>query len=348
MANPGERPVATRRRWLGVSAAILALLVAGGVVAGSQLISPGRGHAQLSGNLDARVVYAERAGAHRYQLFVLEHPGATARAVGTAETFSVVRFSPDARTLAALAPAPGPGESAVLLLIGTTSSRIELPGESLASAIAWSPDSDLLAVVGATTYVIDRRGAVVGTYEAGAASPDGRAHMVVSGGYEWAPAGEAFVALVNGTLVVMRPSVPPAATDVGELLPGATSVFIDGWLDGVGPVLAGNGVRTAVSIAGDPAPMPLEGGETVLAPAGLRGLSAEVRVRAESRVSGGVLLWMRPTADGNGVVAEVRGGDGAGTIVTFPLAGEPSESRVTGFDLDTTHGGGLVDAVLLR
>jgi dipeptidyl aminopeptidase/acylaminoacyl peptidase len=333
---------------VGIFAGILALLAVAGAAVVPLLVGSEEGHAQLAGSLPVRVVYAEKAGPHRYQLFVIDQPGSAPRPVGTAEAFGVVRISPDGRTIAALAPAPGPGKAAVLLVIGASTHRVELPGQSLASAIAWAPTGDYVAVVGATTYLVDTRGTVLDSYAIASTSPDGRVHTVVSGGYEWAPDGDAFVAIVNGELLIMRPGAQAKATSLDEILPGAARVFVEGWLPGVGPVLADGESRVAVAIAGpDLAPEPL-GGRTVLAPAGLRGLSAEVRLRAESAVAQGTLLWMRPSADGQGALAEVRDKDGNGAIVTFAFAGNAAEARVTGFDLETTHGGGLVDAALLQ
>ena len=181
--------------WFGsrtrlVVAGIAALTLAGSVAA-ALLVggSPKSSHAQVVGNLDVGVLVSEQASDGRQQIVVIDHPGAKARTVGTADKFSSIRFAPNAKTVAALAPGDGPGAQASLHLIDAATGRervVQFPSAALASAVAWSPNSNSVAVVGAIAYLVSREGAVTAT-AAATASADASSSSLASGGYQWSP-----------------------------------------------------------------------------------------------------------------------------------------------------------------
>lgn len=248
--------------------------------------------------------------------------------------------------MAALAPPSRAGAPAILHLIGEEERTVPFDPASLASAIAWSPRGDVLAVVGTTTSLVSGDGRVLASADARAVS-DGRMSSLMSGGYLWSPGGEFFAALVNGDLVLLWPEgrtkVVPASQFAGE----GQGRFLEVWVTGEGPVIAENGVQWVASVSGDGVTIaPLEG-RAVQRPAALDPVPAEIRSRAGDVLPGGTIVWGRLTGDGAAFVAEVRDRAGNGRVVTILTTDANRKAEVVNLDLESTRGGGLFDALVV-
>ena len=216
--------------------------------------------ARAEGQLDGvRVILAEptdRAPSDQV-LYILDPATGARKALrASADSFAMVRTSPNGSLVAALArDMRGLSSDAILRLFDLRTTRLigqtTIPWNHVPLAIEWSPDGKYVAWVGAGVGVLGVGGAVIGSSPpASPGDPKGET-VVATGGQSWAPDGRWFAAVTGDQLVIIGtdPSSKPRSLDLSAA--GFSGPFyFTAWQGPRSVVLGGrvDGGRTAATV----------------------------------------------------------------------------------------------------
>ncbi len=198
---------------------------------------------------------------NRGELRLFDSRDSSTRTIGPADGYSDVRWSPNGRSLAAIASGLTPRDTATRLYLFRPATgslqTIPLGDSAYARRPVWSPDGAALAVLGSKVLLFSAEGTKL--YESPALQPPNQPPGVISSavnGYGWSPDQQRFAAFVNGTPVVVERSGVGKIASLNSLSGGSSSTpdYLLGW-QGTGRVLMasaepGDLQRWSVSVDG--------------------------------------------------------------------------------------------------
>jgi len=334
-------------------AAAMVLGLAGVVVLALVLATGGDGGAQaaLAGRTLVAVAEPTTDKGLLKTVWVVSAGTGNRRAIGEADTYSAIAWSPQGNLIAALAsPVRGATPSRLHILDVATGGEtvVELAPNSVFPS--WSPDGSRLAVVGKTIYLVTPDGVIrqqVEAPELDNVSGDGH----YSGGFAWSPDGRQFGAAVNGSLFIFDGEDSVKAVPVSQLLPGTdpSTVLVGGWSNATTVTLSAAGKSFAVDVSAVELTAAQAGSDE---PAGGGPSSLGPDPAAEAQVMGalrpGEIIWAsRPSADGGADVFEVRVPSAPDEPARLVIRERATGGifRVKALPLDT-RGGSLYDVVV--
>lgn len=332
---------ARRHPWVvGVA---IALLLGGSIVAAVMAMTAEPGATPG----DLRLVYPSDDGDNRQQIIAVDREHG-ARELGLSVNFASVRISLDGRYIAALTGPQGVDFQTHLHLIEWSSGDYRLVpfrGTDNLTGISWSPSSDVVALVGQTSYLIGLDGTTVAKIQP--PIPPGYTNRIDSGGFDWSPDGELFVSVANGSVTQLRRGfgrfVEGSAITTGD----GAALSLVGWVAPDGPVVEYAGERIVVGMSGDNPNLAQVGNREVIPVSGRRGVSVETRGRAMDESAGMREAWSRMNTAGDYIVEFREPGDRSRIVVVSADA-----ERVRAADISYPAGlvrdGGLVDALLVN
>lgn len=346
-----DRPFSGGSRRVIWGIAIVALVLVSAVAV---MFWPKGSSPPASALLEARTLVAfaqpEPSDPLRSQLVI--STGADERKIGGVDSYSALSFSPDGRTLAALASATAPGEGSRLHLIAVDGSgeTIQAIAEEASSVFPiWAPDGANVAVVGAQTVLFTANGKQVGDVAA-PTLPNAVGAEHSSGGFGWSSDSQQFGVITDDTLLLISARGESIAQDLALLgIDDKSPAVFLGWKGpGVAYVGATGGESSSVwafDISTGALSVAVASPEEQLpVPAGLLLASNDSVSEVAALVSNGVVVRAKPSADGNADIVEVLDGNKAAGLHVFirdRITGTPFEVQNVP---DETRGGALLDA----
>ncbi len=139
------------------------------------------------------------------QLFLASDIGEPAP-LGDPGKFVALQFSPGGMKLATLErDQPPKGIAAQVRIFDIQSGQVVTTGlarDAMPSFISWSATGDYLAVVGASTVILDASGNLVAVSVRGPRVDADGSRSVTGGGWGWSPDGAQFVSITNGVIEI--------------------------------------------------------------------------------------------------------------------------------------------------
>lgn len=332
--------------------------VAGFVALWAITASDGAGKVSAQGGLAAQVAFVPASEPGRPARIQIIGSTGNPRSVGTADEFSKVLFSPNGATLAGLAAQSASDDVPALHLIDTKTGSerlLKLSPDDLASEMLWSPASTAVAVIGRVTTLFASTGEVLAAVavDARAGQPS---NSFFSGGFAWSPDGKQFAVLANGRFIAFTfggATVNLAGSDIAGVK-DPVRTYLLGWV-----VASDNSAWVLLDSFGESVAVnPFSGtSRSLLASDSVisgidAGGRAKALVMADASAAGTRPVWAHSSADGFGVLGEIRAADGASEGATrYLVVLDPrrpgARLTVTGLSPENARGGALVDAVLL-
>jgi hypothetical protein len=278
--------------------------------------------------LDASVAAVQPAGEDLLQVTVYNSRTGREHAVGEADAFIVLAWSPRGDKIAALAIKEGFGQVPRLHLIDGSSGEdtiVPLSVEADSTFVSWAPDGTRLAVTGTRMYIVSQDGVVLSETSApGWGGPD--SSVQISGGFAWSPDSRLFGFVVNGVVIVADESGNAALTPLEDAIPAAVgdNAAVLGWKNDelIIEVAVGQGAKHfkvhlgpggLESVAAAP-------GESLPRPAGAVNPDPDLFAEAREAVPGGDVVRQRLSADLAADVVEMRSVHENGSVLGAPVA----------------------------